>query len=173
MKKIFLFCFMLFCFVGIANAQWRYPFYSEGDELTGLSDCWMHTYKDSDGGVIFIDNLNTDKNLDNIFFSTSESIFDYDFDFSSGYQYTYCIIGFYSDNKLIEKITIEVWVFSDMGDVASISPFDNSRNFSIEEKIFKHLTTVGDVRFVIPIYGTGYFDVTVTKNSELFKNTAK
>ena len=179
MKKIFSLFFILFCFVEIANAQWREPFYSEGDELTELSDSWNYIYADSDGYVRFVDELNDDKDTDWIGFRTHESIFDYVYDFDYNAQYARCIIGFYSNNKLIEKIITEVRV-STIGDFAWISDFKNRWSFAsnrsnvlIIEKIIKHLTTIGDVRFVIPRYGAGYFDVTVTKNSELFKNIAK
>lgn len=168
MKKIFLFCFMLFCFVGIANAQWREPFYSEGDELTRSSDVWMYTYADYDGIVTFVDYLNNDKNSDWINFKASGSFFNFDIIDPSAK----CIIGFYSDNELIEIITTEVSLGRNMSNSVVIST-SNDSDVSIVEKIIKHLTTVGDVRFVIPTYNTDNFDITVTKNSELFKNTTK
>lgn len=179
MKKIFFLFFTLFCFVGIANAQWTDPIYSKGDELTGSSDAWMYYYDSYDGYIVFVDELNDDKDSDWIGFRTSKSIFDYVYDSDYSARYARCIIGFYSNNKLIEKITTEVRV-STIGDFAWISDFENHWPFAsnrsnvlIIEKIIQHLTTVGDVRFVIPTYSEGNFDITVTKNSKLFKNIAK
>lgn len=128
MKNFFSLLFTLFCFVGIANARWTDPFYSKGDELTGLSAAWMYIYSVHDGYVGFVDELNN-KDSDWICFTTSESIFDYDFDYDN--LYVNCIIGFYSNNKLIEKIITEAKVFSDIGDAVGIS------DFSIVEKNYQ------------------------------------
>lgn len=163
MKKFLFFVFALFCFVGIANAQWDEPQFVEGDELTEKPNQWLYPYYDFDGLIMFSQSLDFTKLPNAICFYTNKSIFDYDD------RYAECIIGFYNNDKLIEKITTKVWV-SSRGDEAYIFSYPDGTEYPIIiKKIINHLNNVGNVRFIIPTYSAGNFDITVTKNPNLFK----
>lgn len=163
MKKFLFFVFALFLFVGVANAQWHEPQSAMGDELTETPNSWIDLYYDSDGDIVFYQSLDFTKGSNSISFYPNKGIFAYDDN-----NYAKCVIVFYNNDKLIEKITTKVWVSIATGDAYLFGPRDGTEH-PIIKKIINHLSNVGNVQFIIPTCNTGDFDITVTKNPNLFK----
>ena len=146
MKKFFILCLMAFVMCVNANAQigWIAD-YVPADELTDEGGYHISMY-DCEKGYFAIRS-----DLDRVFISTHEGIFDYD------NNKIFVLIGYYKNGVLIEKETAYFFVGS-KGDIAVLTG---------KTKILNQLKTVGDIRIVAERYNRSDFDITIPMNATI------
>lgn len=151
MKKIIFLLAMTLLVCVNANAQMWYIDETQADELKGTKASKDAFFLTEDGSCLIKGNDFV------IAVKTHKGIFDYD-----GIGDTRSIkvlVGYYVDDKLIDKDIIEFLISS--------AKFAFILNKTYYTKIVNHLKTKGDVRFVIERYEDVDFDITLPMNKDL------
>lgn len=151
-KLIFTTVLMLLSNLIFAQSQWSIT-YNEADELKETEACYVNSFITENGDAFICQN-----NHEGVRIYTNKGIFH---TFNNFVQLT---IGFYVDNKLIEKK--EVWLFVPSGQ-ANIAYSNRYKQKKIGKKIKEHLKTSGDIRIIAKRYSDPDFDIIIPKNPEI------
>ena len=154
MKKILFIVLMMLSFGVNVNAQMWRIFETKADELKGTKaskDAMFVTEDFDESCLIFGDEFL-------IALSTNKGIFDYDR--INNLKYINVLVGYYVDDKLIDKDIIEAYLSSDC-----MTAYIEQENYYT--KIVNHLKTKGNIRFVIERYCDVDFDITLPMNKDL------
>ena len=155
MKKILFVLAMCLMFCVNANAQEWSVIETKADELKGTNASTMVIFTDNENGSFCL-NFETEGIVMGI--QTDKGIFDYD-TIGRVRIVKDVIIGFYENDKLIDKITTSFLMRS--------SKIAATLNGEIIVKVVQHLKHKGEVRFIVERYESSDFDITITMNKEL------
>lgn len=158
------------------KAQWKYT-YHDADELVGNEGYYSNLYLDEEGNAFI--SWNNDKDIKII---ANDGIFDYETHYEhyswgecDAFEYTFVIVGFYTNDKLTEKMNAYLRVQDDNSKVAYTSDSfcrimgvpSTLECIGLGEKIINHIKNVGDVRIIATKYGGYKMDLRIPHNPQL------
>lgn len=152
MKKILFIVVVMLSFCVNANAQMWYIDETKADELKGTKASKDAIFLNEDGCCIikgddFVIAINTHKGI-------------FDYDEIGNTRFIKVLVGYYVDDNLIDKDTIEFLISKPKWAVL----LSNENYYT---KIVNHLKTKGNIRFVIERYEDVDFDITLPMNKDL------
>lgn len=155
MKKIIFILSMTLLVCVNANAQMWSIKETNADELKGTNASTMVIFTDNENGSFCL-NFETEGIVMGI--QTHKGIFNYD-TIGRVKILNDVIIGFYENDKLIDKITTSFLMRG--------SKIAATLNGEIIVKVVQHLKYKGEVRFIVERYEDVDFDITLPMNKDL------
>ena len=147
MKKFLL---LLLVFVPMLAMGQRWDtHYVPADELKGESEYYSYIYHGATNDYFVYWSNDSEIKV-----GSSRGIFDY------SDSYVSAIIGFYEDDKLVDKVTARMFVPKGDSNTAFTSEY---RDPGLGKRIIDWINNTGDVRFIIPKYSGSDFDLRVPK----------
>lgn len=153
MKKILFIVVMMLSFCVNANAQWHIS-ETKADELKGTKASKNAIFLNEEGNFAITDAFDYV-----VMIGTNKGLFDYER--NSTLKTVNMLIGYYVEDKLVEKSNVTLYVGSG-GDTAY--SYENKDFFN---KVVNHLKYKGSIRIIIERYNRLDLDLIVPMNKDL------